>query len=160
MTSPIVQQTPVPLAESVKDISQEKKRQKKVSKSTGFQTKLFLLTAPVNSLFQLKKRGRYTYSALQHLEHNKKLRQDVMTFSRAVVSGIKQPRDFELPFHVESFITMPKRYYLVDCRGRLINEFFMEEHSVKVGARLANINAGKRIIVSILDFVKPTAQWI
>lgn len=139
-------------AVSVNDTKQESKQKKSTLKSTGSQTKLFLQTAPVSSLFQLRRKS-CNYSSLQRLEQKKRLSKDVIAFSKAVIAALKCPQYWEAPFVLIRVPMFDDRFYLSDGKN-VIQELYMSEHSVRVAARLINSNAGKRLIVAIWNYNK------
>lgn len=139
-------------AVSANDIKQESKQKKSTLKSTGSQTKLFLQTAPVSSLFQLRRKS-CNYSSLQRLEQKKRLSKDVIAFSKAVIAALKCPQYWEAPFVLIRVPMFDDRFYLSDGKN-VVQELYMSEHSVRVAARLINSNAGKRLIVAIWNYNK------
>lgn len=153
MTSPTAKTDNALTAVSVKDTCLELKRETKSSKSTGSQTKLFLQTAPVSSLFQLRRKS-CNYSSLQRLEQKKRLSKDVISFSKAVITALKCPQYWEAPFVLLRLPMFNDRFYLADCHRNVVQELYMDEHSVRVASRLVNINAGKRLIAAIWSYNK------
>ena len=139
-------------AVSANDIKQESKQKKSTLKSTGSQTKLFLQTAPVSSLFQLRRKS-CNYSSLQRLEQKKRLSKDVIAFSKAVIAALKCPQYWEAPFVLIRVPMFDDRFYLSDGKN-VVQELYMSEHSVRVAARLINSNAGKRLIAAIWSYNK------
>lgn len=139
-------------AVSANDTKQESKQKKSTLKSTGSQTKLFLQTAPVSSLFQLRRKS-CNYSSLQRLEQKKRLSKDVISFSKAVITALKCPQYWEAPFVLIRVPMFDDRFYLSDGKN-VIQELYMSEHSVRVAARLINSNAGKRLIAAIWSYNK------
>lgn len=140
------------IAVSANDTKQESKQKKSTLKSTGSQTKLFLQTAPVSSLFQLRRKS-CNYSSLQRLEQKKRLSKDVIAFSKAVIAALKCPQYWEAPFVLIRVPMFDDRFYLSDGKN-VVQELYMSEHSVRVAARLINSNAGKRLIVAIWNYNK------
>ena len=139
-------------AASVKDTCLESKHSEKTLKSTGSPTKLFLQTAPVSSLFQLRRKS-CNYSSLQRLEQKKRLSKDVIAFSKAVITALKCPQYWEAPFVLIRVPMFDDRFYLSDGKS-VVQELYMSEHSVRVAARLVNSNAGKRLIAAIWNYNK------
>lgn len=139
-------------AVSANDTKQESKQKKSTLKSTGSQTKLFLQTAPVSSLFQLRRKS-CNYSSLQRLEQKKRLSKDVIAFSKAVIAALKCPQYWEAPFVLIRVPMFDDRFYLSDGKN-VVQELYMSEHSVRVAARLINSNAGKRLIAAIWSYNK------
>lgn len=142
----------VQTAVSATDTKQESKQKKSTLKSTGSQTKLFLQTAPVSSLFQLRRKS-CNYSSLQRLEQKKRLSKDVIAFSKAVIAALKCPQYWEAPFVLIRVPMFDDRFYLSDGKN-VVQELYMSEHSVRVAARLINSNAGKRLIAAIWSYNK------
>lgn len=142
----------VQTAVSVNDTKQESKQKKSTLKYTGSQTKLFLQTAPVSSLFQLRRKS-CNYSSLQRLEQKKRLSKDVISFSKAVITALKCPQYWEAPFVLIRVPMFDDRFYLSDGKN-VVQELYMSEHSVRVAARLINSNAGKRLIAAIWSYNK------
>lgn len=139
-------------AVSANDTKQESKQKKSTLKYTGSQTKLFLQTAPVSSLFQLRRKS-CNYSSLQRLEQKKRLSKDVISFSKAVITALKCPQYWEAPFVLIRVPMFDDRFYLSDGKN-VVQELYMSEHSVRVAARLINSNAGKRLIAAIWSYNK------
>lgn len=139
-------------AVSANDTKQESKQKKSTLKSTGSQTKLFLQTAPVSSLFQLRRKS-CNYSSLQRLEQKKRLSKDVIAFSKVVIAALKCPQYWEAPFVLIRVPMFDDRFYLSDGKN-VVQELYMSEHSVRVAARLINSNAGKRLIAAIWSYNK------
>lgn len=142
----------VQTAVSATDTKQESKQKKSTLKYTGSQTKLFLQTAPVSSLFQLRRKS-CNYSSLQRLEQKKRLSKDVIAFSKAVIAALKCPQYWEAPFVLIRVPMFDDRFYLSDGKN-VVQELYMSEHSVRVAARLINSNAGKRLIAAIWNYNK------
>ena len=142
----------VQTAVSANDTNQESKQKKSTLKYTGSQTKLFLQTAPVSSLFQLRRKS-CNYSSLQRLEQKKRLSKDVISFSKAVITALKCPQYWEAPFVLIRVPMFDDRFYLSDGKN-VVQELYMSEHSVRVAARLINSNAGKRLIAAIWSYNK------
>lgn len=142
----------VQTAVSANDTKQESKQKKSTLKYTGSQTKLFLQTAPVSSLFQLRRKS-CNYSSLQRLEQKKRLSKDVISFSKAVITALKCPQYWEAPFVLIRVPMFDDRFYLSDGKN-VVQELYMSEHSVRVAARLINSNAGKRLIAAIWSYNK------
>ena len=139
-------------AVSATDTKRESKQKKSTLKYTGSQTKLFLQTAPVSSLFQLRRKS-CNYSSLQRLEQKKRLSKDVIAFSKAVIAALKCPQYWEAPFVLIRVPMFDDRFYLSDGKN-VVQELYMSEHSVRVAARLINSNAGKRLIAAIWNYNK------
>ena len=139
-------------AVSATDTKQELKQKKSTLKYTGSQTKLFLQTAPVSSLFQLRRKS-CNYSSLQRLEQKKRLSKDVISFSKAIIAALKCPQYWEAPFVLIRVPMFDDRFYLSDGKN-VVQELYMSEHSVRVAARLINSNAGKRLIAAIWNYNK------
>lgn len=152
MISHTVKTDSVQTAVSANDTKQESKQKKSTLKSTGSQTKLFLQTAPVSSLFQLRRKS-CNYSSLQRLEQKKRLSKDVIAFSKAVIVALKCPQYWEAPFVLIRVPMFDDRFYLSDGKN-VVQELYMSEHSVRVAARLINSNAGKRLIAAIWNYNK------
>lgn len=153
MISPTAKTGNAPTAASAKDTCLESKHSEKTLKSTGSPTKLFLQTAPVTSLFQLRRKS-CNYTSLQRLEQKKRLKKDVVSFSKAVITALKCPQYWEAPFVLLRLPMFNDRFYLSDGRKNVVQELYMDEHAVKVAARLVNRNAGKKLIAAIWTYNK------
>lgn len=149
MISPIVQTPTAPSVECAKDISQEKMQTKTNSPYTGSQTKLFLMTAPVSSLFRLRKLNRNTYASLQHYEIHKLRVRVAKDLSRAIILALKNPMMFEPPFYLSFYSLMPNQCVLCDCHDKIVTDIYADEKSVEVAARLLNISAERRLVTRI-----------
>lgn len=148
MISPIAPTQTAPSAESACDTPQENKPSKKVSKSIGFQTRLFLMTAPANSLFRWRKHSINTYASLQHFEKHKLRARVAKDLSKAVILALKAPATYSPPFQLSYFYCFPNQYFLCDCYNKVVTDIYSEDaRSIVVAARLLNISAGRKLIV-------------